>query len=170
MKSKTLQFRHALASQVDGAGRRGTTSRRLLPQTSLHLGPPGSTWVEPHPAQHTSALWTQKYKGVMATPVPAAPGAHSGAYSGLGKDEQAQWTPSVTGQHGWNSRHCRGAACFVLEEGLFKGAVGALNISLSLRTGSAPGPERESITLMNVLTACMGQILPTLKSCLPDTH
>lgn len=132
-----------------------------------------STWVHlggspPSPA-HLCPLDTEIQGGDGDT-VLAAPGAHSGAYSGLGKDEQTQWTPSVTGQHGWNSRHCGGAAGFVLEESLFKGAVGTLNISLSLRTGSAPGPERESITLMHVLTACMGQILPTLKSCLPDTH
>ena len=96
------------------------------------------------------------------------PRANSAACSGLGKGKRAPWICTVMGQGGQNPGHWGRDAGLVLAESLFKGAVGALNASLSLRTGSAPGPARESVTLMNVVPTHREQRLPTLRSCLPD--
>ena len=141
---------------------RGAADRGLLPQAPLQPGPRG----EPSPAQlHPPGTETA---GGDADPGSGSPGANSDACSGLGKGKRAPWICTVMGQGGQNPGHWGRDAGLVLADSLFKGAVGALNASLSLRTGTAPGPARESVTLMNVVPTRREQRLPTLRSCLPD--
>lgn len=140
---------------------RGTSGRGLLPQASLHLVHGRS------PAQHTSTLRVQKQQGGDGDPCPGRPGANFGACSGLGKGEQAAWTCAVMGQGSQSAGHWERDAALVLAESLFKGAVGALNTSLSIRTGSAPRPE--GIGHLNECSShSQGARLPALRSCLPD--
>lgn len=79
-----------------------------MPTNRFHPGiPPAESpgRRDPGPAQHTSTLLMQEHGAVMGGGGGNShPGGsrrpRSGSTSGLGKDRQAHWPPSLTGQHG----------------------------------------------------------------------